>query len=326
MKTDPIIPIWIMAILCAGMLCIRRKNIWAYVRQAIAVILIFLINMRIMVPGNNVKMERQTLNVYALFVIDDTISMLANDYDGNTERLTAVKSDCKNIVEELDGAKFAVVTFNNNANLISPFTDNSDYTMDVIDSIYPIDSLYARGSSMNVCYDLVEDTVKRASEKGDGYVAVFFISDGEITNNDKLKSFEGIKKYIDGGAVLGYGTKEGGNMYVSSYLSDQKELLEDQSDYPYKPAVSRIDEGNLKQIAGDMGVTYVNMNSKDNISKITDDIKKGRSSDKDETAVKGYMDIYYIFAAAFALLMLYEFWLVINRTGSVRTPKGKDRI
>ncbi len=49
-------------------------------------------------------------------------------------------------------------------------------------------------------------------------------------------------------------------MYVKSYYDDRKELLEDTSDYPYKPAVSKIDEDNLKKIADDLGVDYINMN------------------------------------------------------------------
>ena len=47
-------------------------------------------------------------------------------------------------------------------------------------------------------------------------MAVFFITDGEITNNDSLESFSKASKYIDYGAVLGYGTKEGGKMYPKS--------------------------------------------------------------------------------------------------------------
>ena len=56
---------------------------------------------------------------------------------------------------------------------------------------------------MNVCIDVMTDTLKRAKEKNDGNVVVFFISDGEITNDDRLKSFDGAKKYIDGGRSVG---------------------------------------------------------------------------------------------------------------------------
>ena len=256
MKIDPIIPIWLMGILCVGMIFLKKRSRIAYVRQIIAIVLVFLINLRIMVPSDNVSSNTQTLDTYVLFVVDDTISMLARDYDGDTERLTAVKKDCGHIIEELDGAKFAVISFNNNANLVAPFTNNSQYAEDVIDSLYPLEQLYAEGTSMNVSIDVMTDTLKRAREKADGSVVVFFISDGEITNEENLKSFKSAAKYVDGGAVLGYGTTEGGNMYMKSSYTGQDELIEDTSSYPRKPAVSVIDEDNLKSIADDMDVKY----------------------------------------------------------------------
>lgn len=314
MRINPIIPIWLMAILCVGMLFLKRRNMRAYIRQIIAVVLIFLINLRIMVPSANVSTNTQTLDTYVLFVVDDTISMLARDYDGDTERLTAVKNDCSHIIEQLDGAKFAVISFNNNANLVAPYTDNSEYANDVIDSLYPLDSLYARGTSMNVCLDVMTDTLKRAREKADGSVVVFFISDGEITNEDKLESFKAAAKYVDGGAVLGYGTKDGGNMYVKSYYTDQEELLEDTSGYPRKPAVSKIDEKNLKSIADDLGISYINMNDSTNVDPVIKKIQREVTGDSKTGKVKGFVDIYYIFAAMLAALLVLDFVDIRRKT------------
>lgn len=312
MRIDPIIPIWVMAILCIAMLLFWRNNWKAYARQIVAVILIFCVNLRIMVPSDNVTATTQELDTYVLFVVDDTLSMLARDYDGDTERLTAVKNDCEKIIDKMDGAKFAVISFNNNANLVAPYTDNSDYAKSVIESLYPLESLYAKGSSLNICKDVMIDTLKRAHEKGDGNVIVFFISDGEITSSDsRLESFDEASKYADGGAVLGYGTEKGGRMYVKSYYSDQEEVLQDTSSYPYKDAVSRIDEKNLKQIAGDIGVKYINMNDgQSRLEDVVNDAVKNSGGDSASRQVSGYVDIYYIFVAAFAGLMIYEFWSV----------------
>lgn len=312
MRIDPIIPIWVMAILCIAMLLFWRNNWKAYARQIVAVILIFCVNLRIMVPSDNVTATTQELDTYVLFVVDDTLSMLARDYDGDTERLTAVKNDCEKIIDKMDGAKFAVISFNNNANLVAPYTDNSDYAKSVIESLYPLESLYAKGSSMNICKDVMTDTLKRAHEKGDGNVIVFFISDGEITSSDsRLESFDEASKYADGGAVLGYGTEKGGRMYVKSYYSDQEEVIQDTSSYPYKDAVSRIDEKNLKQIAGDIGVKYINMNDgQSQLEDVVNGAVKNSGGDSASRQVSGYVDIYYIFVAAFAGLMIYEFWSV----------------
>jgi Ca-activated chloride channel family protein len=247
--------------------------------------------------------------------------MLARDYDGDTERLTAVKKDCGHIIEELDGAKFAVISFNNNANLVAPFTNNSQYAEDVIDSLYPLEQLYAEGTSMNVSIDVMTYTLKRAREKADGSVVVFFISDGEITNEENLKSFKSAAKYVDGGAVLGYGTTEGGNMYMKSSYTGQDELIEDTSSYPRKPAVSVIDEDNLKSIADDMDVKYINMNDASNIDTTINKIKRESASERKDGKVSGYADIYYIFAAMLVLVMIWEFIDIRRKSGELAWRK-----
>lgn len=306
MIVNPIIPIWLMAVICVVLIALKRKGVWPYVRQIIMVILLFVINLRIMVPGD-VNTSSQKINANILFVIDNTISMVARDYNGDTERMEALKDDCAYIVDELNGAKFSVITFNNSAKLASPFTENTEFIKNCINSTYPINELYARGSSMNVSKDLMTDIVKRTQEKNDGKVIVFFISDGEITNEDKLASFKDVAGYIDGGAVLGYGTQKGGKMYVTDYFSGEMEVIEDRSDYPYKDAVSKIDEANLKSIAKDLGIEYINMNKRDNIDGIIEGIKRNAIFSEDEVGTEGYTDIYYIFVIPLLLMLIYEF-------------------
>lgn len=204
---------------------------------------------------------------------------------------------------------------------MAPFTNNSQYAEDVIDSLYPLEQLYAEGTSMNVSIDVMTDTLKRAREKADGSVVVFFISDGEITNEENLKSFKSAAKYVDGGAVLGYGTTEGGNMYMKSSYTGQDELIEDTSSYPRKPAVSVIDEDNLKSIADDMDVKYINMNDASNIDTTINKIKRESASESKDGKVSGYADIYYIFAAMLVLVMIWEFIDIRRKSGELAWRK-----
>ena len=54
MIINPIIPIWLMAILCVVMLIMKRRGRWAFVRQIIIVILVFISTTLIISkkPGN----------------------------------------------------------------------------------------------------------------------------------------------------------------------------------------------------------------------------------------------------------------------------------
>lgn len=308
MRIHPILPIWLMTIFCITMLFLKRKGIFPYLRQIFIVLLLFVINLRIMVPSEHIDSSSAKMDVSVLFVIDNTISMLAKDYNGDTERLTAVKEDCSYIIDELYGADFSVITFDNKAKLLSPFTSDTDFAKNTISAIFPMNELYAKGSSMNTSKEVFIKTLKYVKEKSKKPVAVFFISDGEITNEDKLESFAKAAPYIDYGAVLGYGTKQGGIMYPTTYNGKSTTPLQDESEYPYKDAVSKIDEKNLKKLAKDMKISYVNMNAQKNISNTLQEIRKNAvtsTEDGDETS--GYKDIYYWFVLPLLLLLIYDF-------------------
>lgn len=319
MIVNPIIPVWLMTVICVGMLLLKRKGLWPFIRQILIVILLFIINLRIMIPGEMVNVQEQEMNVHVLFVVDDTISMLAQDYDGNRTRLEGVKEDCQYIIDELPGARFSVISFHNTANMISPFTNNAEYVKSAMESVYPLNDFYARGSSMNVAKELMLHTLKDIMEKRDTKAAVFFLSDGEVTDDSKLESFQETAQYIGAGAVLGYGSEAGGNMYVKDF-DDNLVMLEDKSDYPYKPAVSKMDEGNLKILAKDMGIEYRNRNQGQELDSILSDIKNNagitnkKADVKEESnQVESAKDIYYFFVIPFLIILIFEVKSVLRK-------------
>ena len=309
MIVNPIIPIWLMTVICIILLVLKRKGIFPYIRQIIVILLLFVINLRIMIP-DEIEVASENIDAKVLFVIDNTISMNAVDYTGETARLDGAKADCMKIIDALNGADFAVISFENSAKLNSTYTSSTDYVKNSINNLYPPQAFYATGSSMNTSRDLLLETVKRESENSDDSLIVFFISDGEITNDDALSSFSEIRQYIDGGAVLGYGTEQGGKMYVYDYFSDDLEVVQDESDFPSTDAISKIDEKNLKAIAKDLGISYKNMNKNDTddvIDEIIKEITKNTVSSLDKKSLSGYRDTYYIFVIPLLLILIYEF-------------------
>lgn len=310
MIINPIIPIWAMAIICILLLVIKRRGKWPFIRQIMIVVLLFVINLRFMFPGEQLEGSAEGTEMNVLFVVDNTISMLARDFgDKNTERLEAVYADCEYITKKLDGAKFSVITFANTANIIAPFTDNTEYINSVIGGIYPIDELYARGSSLNTPIDAIKTFLEDNDDKAKKF-AIFFISDGEITDESKLESYSGLSDLIYGGAVLGYGTDKGGEMYLQSYSATKPEKITTFENGREVAAISRIDETNLKQIASDLGISYVNMNNRNGLDSALSDVKSKAPA---KLAVKlnkktadGYKDIYYYLAIPMLLLLMYE--------------------
>ena len=313
MKFEPILPVWFMVILCIGLLALKRKGIVPYIRQILMVILIFVINLRPMIMTDDVTVIKQKLNCYCIICIDDTLSMMAEDYDGENPRLDGVKADVEYITRELPGAKFCLIDFNNDVNLIAPFTDDTSYIRSSVNSIYPLPDYHATGTNINVCKKLLGQMVQDAVRMGDGRIVVFFITDGENTDNHNLDSFADIAGDIEGGAVMGYGTDDGGQMHYYDELYDEVVLVEDKRTFPYKPAVSYIDEDNLEQLADDLKIKYIHMTETEKIDPVLEEIKDMVDGETEETTEYGYVDTYYWFVIPLSALIAYEFISVKRR-------------
>lgn len=303
MKLFPIIPIWIMLIICISLIIyiiIKKRDLL----QILIIILLFVINLRIMIPSNNSKTIKNDLDI--LFVIDNTISMNALDYNGSNTRLSGVKEACNYIIDELNGSRFSVITFDNTSRIVTPYTYDANITREAISIMTPINELYAKGSSIDVSLDSIMYSLKNSKKKNDNNRIIFFISDGENTSNNSIKSFKSISKYISDGAVLGYGTKKGGYMKDESEYATNEYIM-DYTDTNFGKAISKIDEKNLKEIANDMDVDYIHITNSNNIKSKIKQIKNKTKSTLESNDKSSYDDIYYIFVIPLLILLFIEF-------------------
>ena len=303
MKLFPIIPIWIMLIICISLIIyiiIKKRDLL----QILIIILLFIINLRIMIPSNNSKTIKNDLDI--LFVIDNTISMNALDYNGSKTRLSGVKEACNYIIDELNGSRFSVITFDNTSRIVTPYTYDTNITREAISIMTPINELYAKGSSIDVSLDSIMYSLKNSKKKNDNNRIIFFISDGENTSNNSIKSFKSISKYISDGAVLGYGTKKGGYMKDESEYATNEYIM-DYTGTNFGKAISKIDEKNLKEIANDMNVDYIHVTNSNDINSKIKQIKNKTKSTLESNDKSSYDDIYYIFVIPLLILLFIEF-------------------
>ena len=319
MTINPIIPIWLMAIICVALLAIKRKGVMPYIRQILMVLLLFAINLRPMYISSEIKVIRQKLNCYCIIVLDDTLSMMAEDVDDYVgdkpkTRMDRAKEDIDYITKNLVGAKFCIIDFNNDANLICPFTDDSKYIKDSVDAIYPLVDYHATGTNINCCKNLLGQMINDAKLLNDGHVVVFFLTDGENTDDHRLDNFSDIADGIEGGAIMGYGTEKGGQMHYFDELHNETVLVEDKRDYPYKPAVSKIDIKNLKSLSLDLGLEYIHMDESEDLDENLAKIMQLLDAETEETTEYGYADVYFWFVIPLAALVAYEFISVKRRT------------
>lgn len=308
MIINPILPIWLMGIICILFLICKRKGVFSYIRQIIVVILLFVINLRIMLPGEGAPVVSSGADI--LFVIDNTLSMLAEDCDGNRRRIDVVKEDCRYIMEQFPGASYSVISFGNNIRTMLPYTIDQSIVIPAVDSLNGQAALYATGTSLN---DVMEYLKEALNNNRDNYQIVFFISDGENTSDDDLRSFSGLDNYVDDGVVLGYGTKQGGPMKAVSYTGSEEEpeyLYYYDDNFDKQLSLSKIDENNLKSIASDLGVDYVHMTKQSDMDGAIAKVLAGINYSAQEEltdSTEGYVDIYYFFVIPLLLLLVIDY-------------------
>ena len=282
------------------------------------VFLLFIMNLRIMIPNGETTVMTRDLDV--LFVIDTSVSMSALDYDGEKERFEGVINDCCYIVDELSGAQFSIITFGDSAEKLIPFTPDGDMVQAELKALHIVDSYYAKGTSLNMVKDELGKALKdEAQRKESSKIVVFFVSDGEITKEgEKLDSFSEFKSFVADGAVMGYGTTEGGKMLDNLW----KDQLDDKGEPYYlyyyddninkHTAISKLDETNLEKIAQDMGIDYIHMDKQSNISsKIRKIGSQASSNENTEEKILNYQDVYYYIATLVLILLIAD--LIIQK-------------
>ncbi len=318
MSIKPILPVGILLLIFlllfggTAAIVIRSKlktkeKIFSLIRMTLIYVLVLLIGLRPVIVET--KYEFATKNLDVLFVVDNTMSMWALDYNGRKERMEGVKKDVTFIIDELAGSNFGLVTFDDTAHVLSPFTQDMQYIKDLLDTFTSPDSYYAKGSDLSIPYQDIEALLLSSARKENRKTIVFYISDGEITNNRQLKDYSDLAQYIDAGEVLGYGSAEGGKMketYGYSFVYDYS---------THKDAISRIDEENLKKIAEQLGLEYLNMNSTNvALSGAVELIKESsKTVIESGTGAEIQKDIYYWFAYPLILLLFAEIVLFVRQ-------------
>ena len=311
MMTNPVVPnyitIPILVLLLLGAawsILMRKDKIWQKLISGIRVLLIlglvFMINLRPQVKSYNTEIELKNIDV--LFVVDTTISMWAEDYGKEKPRMEGVQETCDFIMEQLAGSNFALIRFDNRAQILAPFTQDTRSVSDAFSTIKNPDPYYAKGSNLNVPIPEMEELLISSSKKEERKTVVIFISDGEITDGTPLKSYHELEQYVDGGAVLGFGTENGGKMkvnnnYSSKYVTDPE---------TGQDAISVLDEDNLKKISEDLQIDYIQVRDKGDVSYLMETIKNGSSIRMEEAEMIHYEDIYYYLAMGLVAMLIWE--------------------
>ena len=350
---DRDVPAFWLCILIAGFVLIAGTTIFFVLRRGIrrgpfshkltAAILLAAMTVSIIVIAvrpiyPDPSAEIMTRNLDVAFVVDTTISMWAEDHKAQhlnqsdrrspasgtkspfiQTRMDGVKKDIYTIMNALPGSNFSLIRFDNGAEILTPFTQDIDAVYDMVNNLGMPAYATARGSSLNTAHEALKSMLESAGRKNKNRKTIVFVfSDGETTDGSSLMSFADLAGMIDEGAVLGYGTKEGGEMYYPGrgYVKITS---------TGQNALSCIDEESLRAMAGDLDLTYINEThdfvSFENLkgSSLGAKLRLIRMMSRDAALADGdktgYEETYHYFAAVAGLVLLIWLFLTIYRGG-----------
>ncbi|WP_315583608.1 VWA domain-containing protein [Actinomyces viscosus] len=287
-------------------------------------------------------------NVEIYMVVDRTGSMAAEDYQGKgpdgvdqaaSTRLDGVRSDMRAVRDAFPDSRFSIIALDNTAATELPLTHDTNAVDSWIGSLKQEVTNHATGSSLEVALPLLGQSLVQSQQSDPKDIRLVYIfSDGEATDDGRGAqaadsagiSWQSLAGLVDGGAVLGYGTAEGGQM--RSYDGSAATGEHTQSDYIAdgeggQPGVSKIDENELQTVAKDMGLPYYHRtggSGDDPTSAFTNlDIEAVTSDGRTKTNARVYLT-WPLGIIAFGLL-LWEIIDLMRADRRLRLLMGRGR-
>ncbi|MGC0251936.1 vWA domain-containing protein [Pseudactinotalea sp. Z1748] len=314
-------PLWVTVIVFAPLLALtiwqsvrsRGQRRLHWLRRGAMVLALIVIALTPAVPST--QSTQVTSNAELFFVVDRTGSMAAEDYNGTHPRLEGVRHDLVALTEAMPGARYTIIGFDSQATQQLPLTTDARAVRSWAETLNQEITAYSAGTAVDRPLETLGDSLSAAAERNPANVRlVFFLSDGENTNEadgGEAASYAPLAELVDGGAVLGYGTPQGGTM--RSY--DGTANSGPGTDAPYiidpatgEPAVSVIDEDQLRTIAADLGLDYDHRISPDDVDHLVSGIDVAEIAEDGRRDVRHYADVYWPAAALLALLLAWEAW------------------
>lgn len=337
MSLEPIWPLWLIAIFAValGALCVWQllrtgTNRLGWARRLGIVALMTIIGLG---PSIEDRVSDALLtNAEVYFVVDRTGSMAAQDYGVDDEtRLSGVSADIDELTRIIPAAQYSIVAFDSQASRQLPLTSDARAVRSWAATMRQEVTNYSAGSAIDRPLAMLDDVLNRAQERNPENVRlVFLFSDGENTRGsasdpESIESYAPLEPLVDGGAIFGYGTPEGGQMLRYSGVGEPEEgdwIIDSRTQ---EPAISKLDESELRQVADDLGLPYQHRFEPSSLQELIDDI------DIDDAASDGrrdaivYRGVYWIGGFLLAALLAWEGWDLLRQVPSRRgTARGEQ--
>lgn len=337
----PILPVFgIVLVLLVGLglvaLGLRRRTRSARLdaaRRALLVVVLALMCAGPSIPGEATEVRTAA---QAWIVVDRTGSMAAEDYEGGAPRIDGVKKDIAAILDEMPGARATILVWDSDLRTVLPLTTDRGAVDSFLETFAQELSASSAGSSPNRPAAGLAEALAASKEADPQEVrALFVLTDGETSNEgawspyeiDDPSAWNRVGTLVDGGAIIGYGTAEGGRMRVRRLNDVQSGAPEEYIPDGYGPdapdAISRIDEDALRGIASRTGLEYVHSPADSRIRSVAasiDDSAERVVEAREAVAAARY--VLWPFALVLGALLAWESAVLAGRARALRRSRA----
>lgn len=321
MKFQPLIPWWVLLPLGLFSLAVlgwharnlyRQKDLpvtYAWVRRIGLVFLLILVATGPSLPLGASVSSATNLDVY--FAVDTTASMGATDCAGTDIRFDCIKKDLLALGNRLQGAHITIITFDSKATTILPETTDQQTFVVAVNNMNREQYNTSTGSTIDKPLDLLAQQLKTSKQlHPDWSRLLFYMTDGEQTTKSPVKSFAQLANYLQGGAVLGYGTTQGAHMLKYTGLTNQAGSspyvqMVNPATKGFVPAISKMDPTNLKKIASQLRLPYVD---RDQGGSLTNVYQQSHVTTLANTTMRitHYVNLYWFFMLPAVVLIFWD--------------------
>lgn len=322
----PLLPVWLLVVLlvpllvlCGGQLVRAVRGRSGAVRWSLRTVGVLALVVIGLGPSVARPTEEQVgVGVDVFLVVDRTGSMAAEDYADGAPRLDGVRADLPALVAAVPGARYSILAWDSETIRQLPLSADGRAVEAWAQTLQQESTPSSQGSRLDRPLEALREALTSAQEAQPGHVRlVFLLSDGETTAADgTVESFAELAPLVDGGAVLGYGTAEGGQMQRSDgtgYIlgSDGQ------------PGVSHLDEDALRTLAEQLGVAYLHRDGPDDaaLAALVGDVDAQTEVRAEGRVVQVWSPAVWPAAAVLVLLLAAEAWLLIDGWTPVHRPR-----
>lgn len=274
-----------------------RARLWRWLLVTVAAVLLVLAAIRVVLVGDDrgpIRSAGDTEpNVF--LVVDRSPDMAVPDLGGRS-RMEVARDDLEVLIDRYPNARFAVIGFASAPSVDWPLSADTWSLRPVLDAITPYASrsvdmaqTNAGAASTVLRYQLISAVQQYPRAK----TLVFYLGAGSPESELPPREFVPPAGAVDGGAVLGYGTAEGGPVPGTDIER------------------SPVNDATLRGVAEQLGVPFV---ARTDSAPLTVDLPDGGGSDESTTArpSTGLTETYWLPALGAAVLVLIELYLVLR--------------